>query len=208
MKIFSKIIKSIFLIIVCFCFFIQSNAQNWDIHLLDNINPNQPNSSIWKGASSSVYPIAIASPIYLLTVGYLHNNKNLQQNGWSVLKTLAINTIITKGLKHTLNRARPYQQYPLQIHPYQIETDASFPSGHTSTAFAIATSLSIEHKKWYIVVPAYTWAISVGYSRLYLGVHYPTDVVAGAVVGLGSAYLNKWLNKKLFSKKISNAIPN
>jgi undecaprenyl-diphosphatase len=58
--------------------------------------------------------------------------------------------------------------------------------------------MSIQYKKWYVVVPAFAWAGSVGYSRLYLGEHYPTDVFAGAAIGIGSAYLSEWLNKKLF----------
>ena len=61
--------------------------------------------------------------------------------------------------------------------------------------------MSIQYKKWYIVAPAFLWASSVGYSRLYLGEHYPTDVFAGATIGIASAYLNEWLHKKLFVKK-------
>ena len=114
---------------------------------------------------------------------------------------MAINTLVTQGLKYTINRERPYDKYPLLIHPYQIENDKSFPSGHTSTAFSVATSLSIQYKKWYVVLPAYAWASSVGYSRLYLGEHYPTDVLAGAAIGAGSAWLSHYLNKKYFNKK-------
>jgi undecaprenyl-diphosphatase len=51
-----------------------------------------------------------------------------------------------------------------------------------------------------VVVPAYAWAAGVGYSRMYLGQHYPTDVLAGAAIGIGSAYLSNWLNKKYFAK--------
>lgn len=114
---------------------------------------------------------------------------------------LVINTAITQGLKYAINRDRPYAKYPALINPYQIDNDPSFPSGHTSTAFATAASLSINFKKWYVVVPAYAWAASVGYSRLYLGQHYPTDVLAGAAIGVGSAYLSNWLNKKYFAKQ-------
>jgi undecaprenyl-diphosphatase len=48
------------------------------------------------------------------------------------------------------------------------------------------------------VVPAYGWAAMVGYSRLYLGEHYPSDVIAGAAIGAGSAFLSEWLTKKLW----------
>ena len=77
----------------------------------------------------------------------------------------------------------------------------SFPSGHTSLAFSTAASLSIQFNKWYVTLPAYLWAGSVAYSRMYLGVHYPTDVLGGAAVGIGSAYLAHWLNQKFFKNK-------
>jgi membrane-associated phospholipid phosphatase len=76
----------------------------------------------------------------------------------------------------------------------------SFPSGHTSDAFATATSLSIAFPKWYVIAPSFLWACSVGYSRMDLGVHYPSDVMAGAIIGAGSAYLcykaNRWIQKR------------
>ena len=201
MNIASKYFKNILLLSACFSFFLSTHAQNWEVKLLDNINPTNPTSSLWKNVSSSVYPIAIASPLSILASGYIKKDKQLQQKGWESFGALVINTAITQGMKYTINRARPYEKYPALIHPYEIENDAAFPSGHTSTAFATAASLSIHFKKWYVVVPAYTWAASVGYSRLYLGEHYPTDVFAGAAVGIGSAYLSHWLNKKLFKEK-------
>lgn len=189
--------------VFCFFFIFLTNihAQNWEVKMLDNINPNIPSSSFWKGTSNSVYPIALATPASILIAGYIKKDKKIQQQGWDVVGAVFINTVITQGMKYTFNRARPYEKYPLLIHPYNIESDASFPSGHTSTAFATAASLSINFKKWYVVVPAYAYAASVGYSRLYLGEHYPTDVFAGAAVGVGSAYLSHWLNKKLFVPK-------
>jgi len=132
--------------------------------------------------------------------GFHQKDKALQQKGWQLCAAVVVNTAITQGLKYSINRNRPYQDYPTYIVPYQYDNDPSFPSGHTSTAFATATALSMEYKKWYVVVPSFTWAAAVGYSRLHLGEHYPTDVLAGAAIGVGSAYVSHWLTKKLFKK--------
>ena len=175
-------------------------AQNLDINLLNDINPQNPSSGYWQKTSSLTYAVSVGLPATQLVIGFIKHDKKLQNQGWETVGGLAINSIITQGLKHGFNRDRPYEKYPLLINPYEIEISQSFPSGHTSTAFSLATSLSIEYKKWYVVLPAYAWATSVGYSRLYLGEHYPSDVLAGAVVGAGSAWLSHYLNKKYFSK--------
>jgi undecaprenyl-diphosphatase len=177
-----------------------SFAQNWEIDLLKNINPNQSHPAFQQNISKSVYPLAVATPVSMFAVGFFTKDKKLQQQSYKVVGSLLINTAITQAMKYSINRQRPYDAYPTIINPYTIEKDASFPSGHTSTAFALATSMSIQYKKWYVVVPAFAWAGSVGYSRMYLGEHYPTDVLAGAAIGIGSAYLSEWLNKKLFKK--------
>ncbi|RYD90466.1 MAG: phosphatase PAP2 family protein, partial [Sphingobacteriales bacterium] len=58
----------------------------------------------------------------------------------------------------------------------------------------------------YVTVPAYAWAGSVAYSRMYLGKHYPSDIVAGAIVGVGTGYATHWLNKKLFKRYYNKPI--
>ena len=110
--------------------------------------------------------------------------------------------VVTEAVKYLVNRPRPYITYPGVVHPYDnSKTGLSFPSAHTSISFNTAATLSIRFHKWYITVPAYAWAASVGYSRLYLGQHYPSDVLAGAAIGVGSAYFVAWLDKKLFDRK-------
>ena len=187
------------LLVTIFTIGIKSFAQDAETQWLIHNNSANP-SGVWKGFSASVYPIALASPSAILAYGYIKKDKHYKNAGWYMVGSLAANTIVTQGAKYIINRKRPYQDYPLQVNPYQADIDPSFPSGHTSTAFATAAALSITFHKWYVTVPAYLWATGVGYSRINLGEHYPSDVLVGAVVGMGSAYFCNWLNKKYFSK--------
>jgi undecaprenyl-diphosphatase len=139
--------------------------------------------------TNSVYPLATAMPLAQLIYGYTTHNNQCVQKGWQTVGAIGINAILTFSLKYSINRTRPYITYPAII-PYNLQSDPSFPSGHTSYAFAAATTIGLQYHKWYLTLPAYAWASSVGISRLYLGEHYPTDVLAGAICGAGSAWLS------------------
>jgi len=157
------------------------------------------------GVSNSAYVITAVLPLAQLAYGYGWHDSTTKSLAWQTIAGLGINTVLVIGLKYTVNRTRPYDKYP-DIHPYTNETDPSFPSGHTSYAFAVATTLAIEYPKWYVIVPSYAYAATVGYSRMYLGMHYPSDVAVGAVIGAGSAWLgykgNQWLQKHRHQHKI------
>lgn len=93
--------------------------------------------------------------------------------------------------KYAFHRPRPFVTYPDTRLPWGPEILDSFPSGHAMISFAGATAIAVEQPAW--AVPAYTWATLVCYSRVYGGVHYPTDVLGGAALGVGSAFLASWL---------------
>lgn len=84
------------------------------------------------------------------------------------------------GLKDITDRTRPFVAHP-QIDPLYVVHSSSFPAGHAATAFAGATLLSYVAPK---AMPGFfALAVLIAYSRVYVGVHYPGDVIAGAIVG-------------------------
>jgi len=139
-------------------------------------------------------------------VALLEKNDDLLKNALYVGVSLGVDGVLTYSMKELVKRPRPYNAYSGEITPYMTETSYSFPSGHTSLAFTTATALTLKYPKWYVIVPSYFWACSVGYSRMNLGMHYPSDVLGGAITGSGSAYLtyliNNWFWKKNESKKL------
>lgn len=192
--------KNVFLgFALLFCGF--SFAQNIDINILRDVNLKRDKSldPTFKFITNSVIPVSIASPAIIYSLGLINKDENLKKKGIFIAETFVVNAFVTTALKHAVNRKRPYTSYP-DIDVQTSEGSASFPSGHTSTAFQTATSLSLAYPKWFVIAPSLLWASAVGYSRMDLGVHYPSDVLAGAIIGSGSAYLtyklNKWVNKK------------
>lgn len=185
-----------------FFFFVSTiNAQNVDIDVLKKININRNTSldGTFKSISQSAVPISVATPILIYTLGMINNDSVAKQKALFIGETFLASAFITVVSKKIIKTDRPYDTYPM-IQPVVSEASYSMPSGHTSTAFATATSLSLAYPKWYVVAPSFVWAGAIGYSRMHLGVHYPSDVLAGALVGSGSAYLtykaNQWINKK------------
>jgi undecaprenyl-diphosphatase len=101
------------------------------------------------------------------------------------LFAFAVELPLYKFLKISIKRLRPYEVVS-GIHGRVSPIDQfSFPSGHTAAAFVMATLLSYFFP--IMSTPMFCWALLVGFSRIYLGVHYPTDILAGIVIGLFSA---------------------
>lgn len=179
-----------------------SRAQNVDIDILRNINHNR-NTTLdptFKTITNSVFPVAVGVPAVVTTLHLLNKDSASKQRAIIISGTVIISSAITGLLKYTIQRERPFVTYP-DINHIKPEDSYSFPSGHTSTAFALATSVTIAYPKWYVATPAYLWASSAAYSRMHFGVHYPSDVIAGALIGSGSAWLCYQLNKRLLQRK-------
>jgi undecaprenyl-diphosphatase len=113
----------------------------------------------------------------------------LRRRPWLLVRVavaVGVADLLADAIKFAVPRHRPFEP---QLGPH--ERTHSFPSGHTATAFAGATMLASYAPR--LRVPLYVLAVLIGLSRLYNGVHYPTDVIAGAVLGLLVATALLWL---------------
>ncbi len=106
---------------------------------------------------------------------------------YDFLLALLVTVVVTEVLKFAIGRPRPEDTYVnvkiLKPALFPDLTDPAFPSGHTSRAFVFATLLSAHQRKWIVALLPY--AVLVGLGRVYEGAHYPSDILGGAIVGIG-----------------------
>lgn len=122
--------------------------------------------------------------------------KKSRKCGISSILSLVVNFVITNiVLKNLVARERPFANNDLIELLVEAPKDFSFPSGHTSASFAAATVIFLYNKKWGIT--AYILAFLIAFSRLYLYVHFPTDVIGGIIVGIVSALTANYIYIKI-----------
>ncbi|MFZ4548352.1 MAG: phosphatase PAP2 family protein [Bacteroidales bacterium] len=138
---------------------------------------------------------AFGFPLLALLISIFNKNKVLRHNAFKIVIPVAISAIVANILKYSYDLPRPYEIYPF-IEKLSVGGSPSFPSGHTADAFAFAVGLSLIYPKWYIFIPSLLWATLIGYSRMVLGVHFPSDVLAGAIIGTVCTLICFWLGKR------------
>jgi membrane-associated phospholipid phosphatase len=176
-------------------------SQNIDIKLLRSVYSSEAVSSdnFFRFLSDSEVYLVIGTPAATAAVGLIRHDKTMLRNACVTMASTVLNVAVTNALKYSVNRERPFITYPDIIKKTDTHSP-SFPSGHTANAFAAATSFSLAYPEWYIIAPSFVYAGTVAYSRMHLGVHYPSDVAAGAVIGAGCAYITYKVNKLLLEK--------
>ncbi|MDB5133118.1 MAG: superfamily protein [Mucilaginibacter sp.] len=166
--------------------FVQRFDDKFLINMALQRNPGETKKMLF--LSNSLGYVAYSIPVGLFLDGVASHDMQMRQNALYIGSSAAITLGVTMLMKTVFKRRRPFVQN-LKIVAVYNAGSTSFPSGHTSTAFAVATALSRSYPKWYVIIPSYLWAGSVGYSRMYLGVHYPSDVFGGALLGTTTSWL-------------------
>ena len=157
----------------------------------NNIHSGFLNSMI-NITNESLTPISIATPLGLYISSQINDNYYDQSSAVLLALSEITNGLVTLGIKLAVKRKRPFRTLN---NVNLTDTDAvkgsySFPSGHSSGSFVIATSLTLRYpdNPW-VVAGSFTYAAVVSLGRIYWGVHYPSDVFVGMFVGAGSAAL-------------------
>lgn len=159
----------------------------FDEYLMDGINRKlkNPYCDVF-----FFYYTSIAGPRFLVALSVvmlIFGKRLIGGAAYEMVLALVLSTLAAQLLKRVISRSRPYWVMK-NLNTYGIDlTDYSFPSGHTTAAFTVATTFSLYFPK--IAALCFIMAILVAISRTYLAVHYPTDVLAGVIIGIGVAYV-------------------
>ena len=182
---------------------LDSLAASFDLPILDWIAAN-----LWCPVLDVAMPIITLlgdAGIFWIAVAVLFMiTKKHRKTGIGMMLALMMGLLICNiWLKPTVARIRPYDfqmEYFLKEIPLLAGGmhDFSFPSGHTIASFEAAVVILLNNRK--LGVPAMILAFLIAFSRLYLYVHYPTDVIFSIILGTALAFLGNWLAQKVMNK--------
>lgn len=158
---------------------------------------------------SGVYPAILFGGYYIY--GLAAKNKRARQIALGGTQAFIMAALSSQVLKHIFHRQRPNQNNPpnpyLWEGPFTGFNYTSFPSGHTTAAFAIASMMSLVYKdKIWVGILSYGLATGVGLSRVYDNKHWPSDVLVGAALGyaIGRTVYSIISQESKFTMGISN----
>lgn len=127
--------------------------------------------------------------------------RQTRKAGFSALCAMLIGLVVVNfTIKPLVARARPWLVIENFVNLVPEHDPNSFPSGHTNAAFAFAVAVCLSAPKRWMKVTAVCMAAAMGLSRLYVGVHFPSDVLVGAAVGSLCGLLGAWVVRKAWER--------
>ena len=172
-------------------------AVNFDLPILDQI-ANTLHCDLLNAVMPIITMFGDAGIFWIAWAAVLLIFPKTRKIGLSMGIALILGLLVCNlTLKPLVARIRPYEFREGIVLLVETPSDFSFPSGHTIASFEAATALAIHNRK--LGIPALILACLIAFSRLYLYVHYVTDVLVSVGLGIGFAFLASWLVKKGFA---------
>jgi undecaprenyl-diphosphatase len=177
---------------------------NWDTQLF--LFLNSIHSPFWDYIMAFVSGKLSWIPLYLLLIYFITRKYGWKTLWWLVAITLLVVATdqVSVGLfKNVFHRLRPCHNPEIQNLIHLVGGcggQYGFVSSHAANTFGIAAFMSLLFKNKWVTISLLTWALIVSYSRIYLGVHYPGDVICGAFLGAGIG-ISIWLPANHFIHK-------
>lgn len=181
------------------------DPDNFDCRLFRSINNSRSplKTKVLNTFDNSMLPVSLLLPPSLFIYSRVKRNTYDENSAYLLFTSEFTNFALTFGIKTFFKRARPLNALQnVYSKGVPILDVYSFPSGHTSTSFSMATMFALRYPAYpQVYAPMFAWGMIIAYARPYFGMHYPSDLLAGALIGSGSSILIYSLRKELFRFK-------
>lgn len=146
--------------------------------------------------------LAVFSTVHLPTLvagglvgAFATGSPRVRRAALQTVAAIAMAWVAARLIQHVVPVDRPFTLgLGMQWLPHKASP--SFPSNHATAAFAFAGAVAFATRRWMWALPALLLAGLISWSRVYLGLHFPSDVLAGAVIGTGCGWLAVWLSSR------------
>ncbi len=188
------------------------DSLNTDASIVYNFNRVQSLHPYSHAISQCLIPAVVLGPAVLAATGFAKDDLLLKRESIALLSAEVSCGVLTYVTKNIVGRKRPWRSYPDCISTPDPDEEYSFPSGHASLSCCLATFVSLRYPKWYVIAPAGMYALGTCLARINLGVHYPSDVIVGALLGSALAYgahrlTNSWTSDQVSGLRQSTKSP-
>jgi len=193
MRLWLRSRHSITLIICATLFFIvlllrytafRTVLSGWDIQLLYTLQNSRPQflDRFFGILTDITTYISVAILLAIVIRAIIKSSAETAKKALQFFLSFGIAAILSNTIKQLIDRDRPFVTHSF-IDKLTSGGSPSFPSGHTTEVFAVATILTLLFPKKPIVALVFLWALFVAYTRMALGVHYPSDILGAALLG-------------------------